>query len=406
MLKLRYPVLAVAFWAVCVPMKANAQTANADQNSGNINAPPSSEFYIKGDGDNPWPELSARKTVRKVKKPIGGSDPLPDDQEPASEYSYYDPYPDGEIIDPFEDYEVPLEFPVDPDFTLPPGMLVLSTAEQEPAVFDMSNPQSSRDYSLNGSSVSISQAPWQAQIYFPRERMALPEYMGAFGPLLSHGVKPWAAEHYCGGALIAPRWIVTAAHCLKEANVKDGFRVRLGQSDLINGTGQSYDIVNIIHHTPYLPKTGTDIALIQIANSTRRHPAINLYKGSDPAVGRPVTVFGWGRTAQQGQSNAYPFLLKVDLQVMDRKACEPFGKKYGWRVKSDLMCAESPPNTWRKTCRGDSGSPVIDSNTRRLVAVVGGGGPRCAADRDPSFYIWLDSDKRRWIKRITGVAPR
>jgi secreted trypsin-like serine protease len=99
-------------------------------------------------------------------------------------------------------------------------------------------------------------------------------------------------------------------------------------------------------------------------------------------------------------------LLKVDLQVMDRNACAPFAKKYGWRILPDLMCAESPPKTLRKTCRGDSGSPVVDSNSRRLVAVVGGGGPRCAADRDPSFYIWIDANKRRWIKRITGVAPR
>jgi hypothetical protein len=405
MVKLRCPLLALAFGAICFPMKANAQTLNADQNSDIINAPPSSEFYIEGDGENAWPELPARKVVRKASRPIGILDPQSEVQEPAIGYDYDAQYSDDESTDPIEDYEVPLLIPDESDVEPPPGMLVLASAQQA-VVYDMSKPQRSAPRSFNGNSVSVRQAPWQAQIYFPRQRMTLPQYKNAFSPLLDHGVAPWAAEHYCGGALIATGWVVTAAHCLKENNVKDGFRVRLGKSDLINGTGQSYDIVKIIHHSPYLPKTGTDIALIQIANNTRRHPAIKLYSGSDPAVGRLVRVYGWGRTTQQGESNAYPFLLKVDLQVMDRKACEPFGKKYGWRVMTDLMCAESPPNTWRKTCRGDSGSPVVDPASKRLVAVVGGGGPRCAADRDPSFYIWLDADKRRWIKRITGVAPR
>jgi Trypsin len=387
MVKLRYLILASAFalGAFWTP-SANAQTASGDQSMGG-NVPPASEFYVEGDGDNPWPELPTRTTVRKLRRAVGNTDPQ-----------------SGEPNDPMEDYEVPLEFPEQSDVEPPPGMLVLS--DQEPAIFNMAAPQSSGGYSFNGNSVSISQVPWQAQIYFPRERMALSQYKSAFSPLLSHGVKPWAAEHYCGGALIAPGWVVTAAHCLKQTNVKDGFRVRLGQSDLINGTGQSYEILKIIHHAPYVPRSGTDIALIQIANNSRRHPAVNLYNGTDPAVGRPITVYGWGRTAQQGESNAYPFLLKVDLQVMDRKSCEPFGKKYGWRIMADLMCAESPPQTFRKTCRGDSGSPVIDTNSKRLVAVVGGGGPRCAADRDPSFYIWIDAEKRGWIKRITGVSPR
>jgi Trypsin len=405
MVKLRYLILASAFaWgAFWTPVGVNAQAASGDQTVGG-RAAPSSEFYVEGDGDNPWPELPARATVRKVRRAAGNTDPQSNASEPASGYEYEEPYPDSAPFDPIEDYELPLEFPAQSDVGPPPGMLVLS--DQEPAIFNLASPQSSGGYSFNGNSVSISQVPWQAQIYFPRERMTLPQYKSAFSALLGHGVKPWAAEHYCGGALIAPGWVVTAAHCLKQTNVKDGFRVRLGQSDLINGTGQSYEILKIIHHAPYLPRTGTDIALIQIANNSRRHPAINLYNGVDPAVGRPITVYGWGRTAQQGESNAYPFLLKVDLQVMDRKSCEPFGKKYGWRIMPDLMCAESPPQTFRKTCRGDSGSPVVDSASRRLVAVVGGGGPRCTADRDPSFYIWIDAEKRGWIKRMTGVMPR
>jgi hypothetical protein len=387
------------------PTAANAQTVNGDQNSGGIDASSSSEFDVEGDGENAWPELSSPRVSRNASRLIGGSDPQSEAQETAIGYADAAPYPDDDLGDPIEDYEVPLVIPDGSDVEPPPGMLVIVQA-QEPAIFDLSKPRRSALRSFNGNSVTARQAPWQAQIYFPRDRMALPQYQRAFGPLLNNGVKPWAAEHYCGGALIAPGWVVTAAHCLKKTNVKDGFRVRLGQSDLVNGTGQSYEIVDIIHHAPYLPKTGTDIALVQIANNTRRHPAIDLYKGADPAAGRPITVFGWGRTSQQGQSNAYPFLLKVELQVMDRKTCLPFGKKYGWRVLPDLMCAESPPKTFRKTCRGDSGSPVVDSITNRLVAVVGGGGPRCAADRDPSFYIWLDAGKRRWIKNITGVTPR
>ena len=71
-----------------------------------------------------------------------------------------------------------------------------------------------------------------------------------FGTDAARGSHPWIAQisnangssfvHNCGGSLIAPDWVLTAAHCVHDGTAVqpiDTFRVTLGEHSLSNSDG-------------------------------------------------------------------------------------------------------------------------------------------------------------------------
>ncbi len=123
--------------------------------------------------------------------------------------------------------------------------------------------------------------------------------------------------------------------------------------------------------------------------------------------GSAVTIFGWGKTVPEPGFLPYASLMTVQLEVLDNLACAELegmgtiapssGGEARERINPGVFCAR---DEYQKTCRGDSGGPVVQGNT--LVGVVSWGKSECSGTGEPGVYARI-SEYSDWIYAHTGA---
>ncbi|MGW3183679.1 S1 family serine peptidase [Kitasatospora sp. NPDC001119] len=157
----------------------------------------------------------------------------------------------------------------------------------------------------------------------------------------------------CGGSLIGNRYVVTASHCLRNAQ---GSTVRLGSTRLDSG-GTTVGVSRVVTYPGFDPSTmDNDIAVLQLATPVPAGVAAPVAlpsQGSDPAAGTTAELSGWGATSPLSAAPS-PDLLHSAVAVESRTLCQ--SENAGHPVGLDQLCAERPGES---ACEGDGGDPLV-----------------------------------------------
>ncbi|MCD2189615.1 S1 family peptidase [Actinomycetospora soli] len=200
---------------------------------------------------------------------------------------------------------------------------------------------------------------------------------------------------FCGGTLVAPTKVVTAAHCTASAPDRKIFAV-VGRDDKDSKSGRSVSVTKTwVSPSFSAVGNGLDVSVLTLAEAVST-PTLPLATSADSALYGPGTaarIYGWGATSENGSPSRY--LLGATVPIRDDSYCRSSASSYDPKL---LTCAGFDSGGV-DTCQGDSGGPLVAGGKLIGITSFGDG---CARAGKPGYYTRVGANTALIEKQIAS----
>jgi len=250
----------------------------------------------------------------------------------------------------------------------------------------------------NATKAKLGEIPWQASVQIHRN----------------------GRTYQCGGSVIKPGWVLTAAHCVEivaddelppaqpplvQTNQID---VRTGSIDVESGGLEAEpEAMFLMRDERNAGRNSYDVALLKVRTHGLAKPialetAATANNGESLTVGTPLIVSGYGTTNEGGLS---PKLLYVAVGYIRRQTCNS-KQKHNGKIDATMICAGD--DTGNDSCGGDSGGPLYTAakpgQPARLIGIVSWGPKDCGNSRFPGVYTQVANQKiATWVRHTIAA---
>ncbi|HEY9371336.1 trypsin-like serine protease [Streptomyces sp.] len=226
---------------------------------------------------------------------------------------------------------------------------------------------------IGGVDAAITEAPWMVQLYYFDDR-------GNTDPVDDIGF-------FCGGTLVGPAKVLTAAHCVDGVDWTRFGTVIGGTAKLFtSGEGTTVGVSRQWRNPGYNGTTlKGDVAVLTLSETLPYKPLLPAQYGATYTSGTPGTVYGWGRTTSLNEDVSQT-LKKASIPINSDATCtNVYGSEF---VPGAMLCAGKAATGQDagtvSPCNGDSGGPLVVNG--RIAGVVSWGVEDCVATGARSVF--------------------